>query len=90
MNPKSPNDRRKSLLVTLTYADHGAATVREMRREMELVHNLAVSADLVRGDFAWLAEQGLVRYRPQHDSAQVTERGQDVARGAAVWPGGPD
>ncbi len=53
----------------------------------------AVARDVVRGDLAWLDEQGLVTLRKevfgQKDVliATLTERGQDVAAGRAVVPG---
>lgn len=49
-----------------------------------------VSRDVVRGDFAWLAEQGLVRVEVVMDKihvATVTTRGLDVSAGRAVVPG---
>lgn len=77
--------RRRSLLATLLFATAATATVRALLQEMELVHNIATSADQVRGDLTWLREQGLVQYTA--DTAQITERGRDVARRAAPWPG---
>lgn len=77
--------RRRSLLATLVFAAAATATVRELMRELELVHNIAASADQVRGDLTWLQEQGFVRFAA--DTAQITERGRDVARNAAPWPG---
>lgn len=77
--------RRRSLLASLLFAPAATLTVRDLVRELELVHNTAASADLVRGDLAWLKEQELVQYAA--DTAQITERGRDVARGAAPWPG---
>lgn len=82
----TPDARRRSLLATLMFATAGTATVRELVREMELVHNLPVSGDLVRGDLTWLHEQSLARLAD--DTAQITERGRDVARRTAPWPGG--
>ena len=82
----TPQDtRRRSLLATLFFAVGCTATVRELVRQMELVHNIASSADQVRGDLSWLQEQGFARL--VQDTAQLTERGRDVARGAAPWPG---
>lgn len=78
--------RRSSLLASLAFAPGGAATVRELRSELETVHNIPASADLVRGDLTWLHEQGLARYG-MHDDAQITERGRDVSRRTAPWPG---
>ena len=81
----APDTRRRSLLATLFFAAGCTATVRELAREMELVHNTATSADQVRGDLTWLQEQGFARL--VQDTAQLTERGRDVARRAAPWPG---
>jgi hypothetical protein len=49
-----------------------------------------VSRDVVRGDFSWLAEQGLVRVEVVMDKihvATITARGLDVASGCAIVPG---
>lgn len=84
--PKTDTDnRRYALLCSLAFMPAATATVRELHQEMGRVHSLAVSRDLVRGDLTWLAEQGLVRQ--QGDQVQATERGQDVARRDAAWPG---
>ena len=79
------DSRRRSLLATLFFAEGSTATVHQLVREMELVHNTATSADQVRGDLTWLQEQGFARLA--QDTAQITERGRDVARRAAPWPG---
>lgn len=81
----TPDKRRKSLLASLFFADATASTVRNLARDMALVHNVDVSHDVVRGDLTWLKEQGLVQYA--QDAALITERGRDVAKGAAPWPG---
>lgn len=80
------DDRRRSLLATLFFADAGTSTVRELARDMETVHNTPVSADLVRADLTWLHEMELARYRTD-GTAQITGRGRDVVRKAAPWPG---
>ena len=85
MSAHTPESRRQSLLATLFFAPHSTATVRELARDMESVHSIATSADQVRGDLTWLAEQNFLRVRD--DTAQITERGRDVARGNAPWPG---
>lgn len=86
MQPHDAADvRRRSLLATLFFMPGATATVRALVREMELVHSIATSADQVRGDLSWLAEQGFVQVA--HDTAQITERGRDVARRSAPWPG---
>lgn len=48
-----------------------------------------VSRDVVRGQIAWLAEQGLVKADDVDDVTVVTltERGLDVARGLSIVPG---
>lgn len=50
-------------------------------------HN--VSRDYVRGQLAWLAEQGLITTEDMGPVllATLTERGADVSRGAVVVPG---
>ena len=80
-----PAHRRASLLATLYFEPAGTARVGMLARQLELVHGLVVSSDLVRADLAWLDEIGLVRLRD--DSAQMTERGRDVATGRAEFPG---
>lgn len=77
--------RRRSLLATLYFAPEATGSVRYLVREMETVHSIAISADRARGDLSWLAEQGFVRL--VGDTAQITERGRDVARRSAPWPG---
>ena len=77
--------RRHSLLATLYFEPQGSARVGTLVRQMELVHNLVVSSDLVRADLMWLDEVGLVRVKD--DAAQVTERGRDVATSRAQFPG---
>jgi hypothetical protein len=85
MATSTPDKRRKSLLATLFFADATASTVHALARDMALVHNQDVSHDVVRGDLTWLREQGLVLYT--QDAGLITERGRDVAKGAAPWPG---
>lgn len=83
---RTPDDRRRAALLTLAVADASTATLPWIVREMEIVHNTPVSRDLCHGDLLWLHEMGLIRYGTE--LAQITERGRDVARGAAPWPGG--
>jgi len=75
--------RRASLLSTLYFEP--LATVLKLRNEMETVHGIACSADLIRSDLGWLAEMGLVRWNGE--AAQCTERGKDVATQRAKFPG---
>jgi hypothetical protein len=81
----TPDNRRRSLLTSIVFGVGSPQSVRDLVREMSTVHGIAVSADLVRGDLTWLAEQGLVR--KVEDAALHTERGRDVALGNAPWPG---
>lgn len=80
----TPAHRRVSLLLTLFQCDNSQARVPELVREMELIHCLAVSSDLVRADLTWLREMGLIRYKD--DSAQLIERGRDVVFKRAEFP----
>lgn len=75
--------RRNAILATLSFDP--LATVTKVRNELETVHGIASSADLVRADLGWLQEMGLVRFDGQ--AAQCTERGMDVARLRAKFPG---
>ena len=75
--------RRNAILSTLSFEP--LATVSRLRHDLETVHGIAASADLIRSDLDWLAEMGLVRV--DGDAAQCTERGMDVARLRARLPG---
>lgn len=75
--------RRRSLLATIYF--WSLISVLQLRQEMESVHGIAMSADLVRVDLDWLAEMGLVRWNGE--AAQLTERGRDIAMGRAKLPG---
>lgn len=83
MSTETEKRRRTSLLATLYF--EAMATVVKLRSEMEMVHGIACSADLIRADLGWLQEMGLVRYNGE--AAQCTERGKDVAAGRAKFPG---
>ena len=82
----APAHRRHSLLCTLYQCDYQSARTSELVREMELVHSIAASSDLVRADLMWLAEMGLIRFKD--DQAQLMERGRDVVFKRAEFPGG--
>lgn len=84
-------DRRLVLLRTLTETGLQA---NEMVLRQALDHfGHHASADMVRGDIQWLAEQELVRVEKLNASAgelwlvHLTRAGQDVAEGRAVRPG---
>ncbi|MBL8351212.1 MAG: hypothetical protein JNL87_12980 [Burkholderiaceae bacterium] len=85
MPATTPEARRRYVLATLWFAPGSTATVSWLKRELATVAGVDASADQIRGDLSWLQEQGFVKL--QHDTAQTTERGGDVARGAAPWPG---
>lgn len=75
--------RRNSILAVLTFDP--LSTVSKLRTELETVHGVSCSADLIRADLDWLQEMGLVRFDGQ--AAQCTERGMDVGRLRAKFPG---
>ena len=59
MNDEREYKRRSAILATLSFDP--VATVRTLREELEIVHGIAASADLIRADLDWLAEMRLVR-----------------------------
>lgn len=75
--------RRTSLLVSLYFDPLTSATA--LAEELETVHGITASADLIRADLTWLSEMGLARFDGR--VASVTERGKDVARNRAPFPG---
>jgi hypothetical protein len=77
--------RRRCLLLSLWAADGSTASVRDLVRDLAHLHNIDASRDQVRGDLSWLQEQEFARLRD--DTAQLTERGADVALKRAPWPG---
>jgi hypothetical protein len=78
--------RRNAILSTLSFEP--LATVSRLRHDLETVHGIAASADRVRADLDFLADVGLVRV--DGDAARCTERGMDVARLRANFPGRVD
>lgn len=81
-----PAHRRASLLATLYFEPSGTARITVLVKQMELVHGLVVSTDLVRADVTWLADVELAQVKD--DVVRLTERGRDVAQGRAKFPGG--
>ena len=82
-------DRRLVILKILEEAPGYKANDSVVRTALERFGHVA-SRDQVRGDLAWLAEQGLVaveRVAAQVQVASLTERGHDVAAGRAAVPG---
>jgi hypothetical protein len=81
-------DRRLSLLLLLADSPAYAANEHLLRAALEGFGHLP-STDQVRGDLAWLAEQGLAETSDVAgvSIAKATARGLDVAAGRAVQPG---
>lgn len=75
--------RRTSILASL-YFDPLSSTT-DLAEQLETIHGVNASADLIRADLTWLQEMSLVRFDGR--VASVTERGKDVARGRAKFPG---
>lgn len=82
-------DRRLAILRILN-GDSGYATNESVMQTALYQLGHGVSREVVRSDFAWLAEQGLVEVEQVSDSvhvARLTSRGVDVAAGHATVPG---
>ena len=77
--------RRQCVLASIYFAPGSTCSVLYLRRELPALAGIDASADQIRGDLSWLQELGFVSVRG--DVGQITERGADVARGAAPWPG---
>lgn len=75
--------RRSAILASLSFDP--VSSVRTLRQDIEHVHGIVASADLIRADLTWLQEMGLVRF--DGEAARCTERGMDVARFRAKFPG---
>ena len=75
--------RRKSLLATIAFEP--AIGLTRLRAELDVVHGIAASLDLIRADIDWLVEMGLIRFNGE--LAQITERERDVAALRAKFPG---
>lgn len=81
-------DRRFFILKTLALSGNFKADEYIMR-EFLPAHGYEPSQDVLRSDFAWLAEQGLVDLELVAGVQMVTltERGMDVQAGRARVPG---
>lgn len=66
--------RRNSLLASLAFAG-GASVARELRDELEAVHNVAATLDRVRADLRVLADIGALRL--DGDRAMLTAEGRE-------------
>ncbi|MDX9863094.1 MAG: ArsR family transcriptional regulator [Rhodospirillales bacterium] len=82
-------DRRLAILHILA-ADPGySVNDSVMQTALESIGHTA-SRDQIRTDFAWLAEQGLVKCEVVHETihvARLTARGGEVEAGRATVPG---
>lgn len=83
-------DRRLGIL-RLLEAAHPVGLRMALLRDLLADGGRPASADAVRTDVAWLAEQGLATTADCEDGlvASATERGVDVALGRARSPGVP-
>ncbi len=85
-------DRRLTILRVLCDAQGNTANHYVLQTILNTLGH-SVSRDVVRGDLAWLAEQGLVNAAEITAAgasvtvAALTPRGDDVAAGRAVVPG---
>lgn len=66
--------RRNSLLASLAFAN-GNSVARELRDELESVHNVAVTLDRVRADLRVLADIGAVNL--DGDRVMLTAEGRE-------------
>lgn len=66
--------RRNSLLASLAFAN-GASVARELRDDLESIHNVAATLDRVRADLRVLADIGAVRL--EGDRVQLTAEGRE-------------
>ena len=82
-------DRRLSLLLVLNETPGYTANAFLLREAIGQIYGHSASIDQVRGDLAWLAEQGLVTVRTVGEVtlATLTPRGADAAAGRASVPG---
>lgn len=82
-------DRRLSILIVLKETPAYTTNAFLLRDAVGQIFGHAASVDVVLGDIAWLAEQGLVKSSKVGDVtlATATARGIDVAMGMATVPG---
>jgi hypothetical protein len=82
-------DRRLSVLLVLSESTGYQANAFLLQTAIGSIYGHNVSADQVRTDLAWLAEQGLLQAATTGDVTMATllTRGVDVAAGRAVVPG---
>jgi len=88
LSQRLQEDRRLVILRILTESAGYTANDSCIDDELDAIGH-KVSRDVVRGDMAWLQEQGLIRLDSVLGTqvATITERGIDVAEGQARHPG---
>ena len=69
--------RRNSLLATLAFLG-GNSVARELRDELEGVHNIAITLDKVRADLRVMADIGALQLNG--DMVQITAEGREHAQ----------
>ena len=81
-------DRRLRVLLILTQAPAWLTNESVLKSVLPSMGH-SVSSDLLRTELAWLQEQGLVDLMQTGDLyvARLSQRGQDVSRGAVQQPG---
>ena len=81
-------DRRLRVLLILNQAPEWLTNESVLKSVLPSMGH-AVSSDLLRTELTWLQEQGLINLLQTSDLyvVRLTQRGQDVSRGAAQQPG---
>jgi hypothetical protein len=82
-------DRRLSILLVLEQTPGYSTNAYLLQTAIDQIYGHVASADQVKTDIAWLAEQSLVSVREvsRVTLATLSARGADVAAGRAVVPG---
>jgi Fe2+ or Zn2+ uptake regulation protein len=86
---KIQTEHRRLQLLLLLRAAQGYASNETVLKDQLALAGHQVSADRLRTDLAWLAEQGLIQANQVSDRwvVRLLERGEDVASGVASTPG---
>ncbi len=88
-NQHITEDRRLVILRLLSEDPGFSHNDRVLQTGLEHLGHVT-SGDVIRGDIAWLADQGLVTVEIVRDDlhvAKLTSRGDDVAKGRTLVPG---
>lgn len=80
---------RRLVILRILAEDVGYSHNEYVLREALRVYRYQLSADLLRTELSWLAEQGLVTVQDVAglSIATLTARGKDAAEGAVIVPG---